>query len=255
MVLTVLVCGCASRQTDVIPPLDLANRVEAIGGWRYIRHPSLDRSIWFCVNSEENSWEQLAKLTGLDPLEYQRWVRGIRGNNVFEAAPKLGERYTIPNRVYTVMGDASIDLIPLVNSIGIPANWLLEYPQAIWSPVTRPIGAWYFLRPEAPCREGYKVTCIRNLDMSELVKIFMSNDTYGILYFGHGEARALSTFTLVHGDVLIIHALRYLQNHRFGKVVINSCFSAPLAEKIAGPTAVWRGHIKGLTPPFGYQRW
>jgi len=255
MALMVLASGCASRRTDAIPPFDLANRVQSIGGWRYIRHPSLDRSIWFCVNREECSWEHLGKLTGLDPLEYQRWVRGIKGNHVLEAAPKLGERYTIPNRVYTVMGDASLNLIPLVDSIGIPANWLLDYPEALWSLGTRPLGAMYAFHPDAPRSEGYKVTAIQNATAVELVGIFNSADTYGMLYFGHGGEKGITTFKWVHGGEMNIGILRYFQNHRFGRVVLNSCYSASLAERIAGPTAVWRGHAGALHPLFGYERW
>jgi len=256
LLFAVVLSACSAHSVAPVAPLDLPDRVEAVGGWRRIRHPALERSVWFCVNPAENSWEHLGALAGLDPLEYQWWVRDIDGGLVLDAQPRLGERYTIPNRVYIVMGDASVHSpLEFLPYLGTPIAFLLDLPEVPLAPATRPLGALYAFRTQAPFDEGYKVTTITDARRQDLAGVFESPDTFGIVYFGHGNSAGLSASAPVRPDFISIYAIRSRQNHRLGKVVLNSCHSTRMAECIAGPTAQWKAHAAYHFVPFGTLYW
>jgi len=245
--------GCRSHHQVAF---DWPDRVVDAGGWSYIRLPQLERSIWFCTDSNECTWQRLGQLAGLEPIEYQWWVKDITGGPVFDAKPALGKRYTVPNRVYLVMGDASIyNPVAYVPYLGYAFQWIIDYPESMWSHLTRPIGAAYVLRPSAPAAQGYNVTVVNNASRQDLGEIVKGADTFALVYFGHGNKLGLSSKQTVHAGFVHIMSARNVQHHLMGKVVLNSCLGYDVAEKMTSTTGAVKGHEGYVLPPFGALFW
>lgn len=180
----------------------------------------------------------------------------MEGDRALEAKPMLGKRYTLPNKVYIAMGDASFyNPLTEVPYLGYAYQWLIDYPQSAWSPATRPIGAAVVFRPGRPLEEGYNVTTIQNLSISRLGEIIRSADTYGMVYHGHGNGHGLGTYNLVHGELASVISMREAQHHLFGRSVLNSCVSRRSAEQLTSPTGLARGHQDKYMPPLGIIHW
>ena len=216
----------------------------------------MDRSVWFCTSPDEATWQHLGYLAGLDPLEHQWWAQDIDGEPAFEPAPLVGKRYTLPNRVYILMGGASI----YEAALGIPyietaIAWALDFLETAWAPVTRPIGAAIVFRPDLPENDGYKVSTIRNLTAARLAALLKSPDTYGIVYFGHGNTNGLTVKGPVHCGFATLCDIRHVQHHLLGKAVLNSCRGDRLARQITSPTGVPKGHAGSHHPPFHSLYW
>jgi len=251
-----LLAPCTGCQSSPEVVFDWPGRAARTGGWHYIRLPHLDRSIWFCTSPDECTWQRLGELGGLDPVEYQWWVQNIEGEPVPDARPALGKRYTLPNRVYLVMGDASIyNPLGYVPYLGRAFQWTIDYPESIWSYLTRPIGAAYVLRPSAPTARGYNVTTIADASRQDIARIIKSPDTYGLVYFGHGNDLGVSTKESFHAQFVHIMSARNAQHHLMGRAVLNGCKSRAVAEQIASPTGVAQGHQGYVLPPFGALYW
>jgi len=216
----------------------------------------MERSVWFCTNPDECSWERLGALAGLDPADYQWWAQDVQGRRALEAKPRLGKRYTLPNRVYVAMGDASFyNPFTEVPYLGYAYQWLLDYVQSSWSFATRPVGAAIVFRKKKPLEEGYHVTTIRNLSNRRLAEILASPNTYGLVYHGHGNKYGLGTYNIVHGQLAPVVSIREVQHHLLGRAVLNSCVSRQAAVQITSPTGVARGHAGKYSPPLGILQW
>ena len=251
-----VLAGCrGTQQLRPDPPAGTADS-DPQDGWSCIRHPDMDRSIWFCTSPDENSWQRLGELSGLDPLEYQWWAQDVDGEPVYEAAPILGKRYTLPNRVYIVMGGAAIynpfSHVPYLDSA---TRWLLDFPESAWAPLTRAIGRAIVFRPAAPLAEGYNVTTINNANAKDLMAVIQSPDTWGLVFFGHGNEQVISSTETIHSRAVGAFDMRVRQHHQFGKCVLNSCVSARLAQRVTSRAGTPMGHVGFHQPPFGTLYW
>ena len=245
--------GCRSAREV---PFDWPERVTEAGGWSYIRLPHLDRSIWFCTSGAECTWQRLGELTGLDPIDYQWWAQDVHGEPVVDAKPKLGRRYTVPNRVYLAMGDASIyNPFGYVPYLGYAFQWTIDYPESLWSYATRPIGRAWVFRPAEPLAEGYNVTKLGNMSAQDMAEMLRSPDTFALVYFGHGNALGLSSKQTFHGGFLHVMNIRNVQNHLMGKAVLNSCLGQVMAHQLVSPTGTAEGHAGRHLPPIGSRYW
>ena len=235
---------------------DWPDHVVPAGGWNYVRQPHMDRSIWFCTSSDEATWERLGTLAGLDPREHGWWAQDADGGPALETKPALGKRYTLPNRVYIVMGGASMyNPFTPVPYVGSAFAWLVDFPQTVLAPATRPIGKAIVFRPEPPLQGGYKVTEIQNLHTKDLAGIVKGPDTWGLVYFGHGNTIGVTTFQTVHAGFVMVFDIRNRQHHLMGKTLLNSCSGNSLAEQLTSPTGCSRGHVGFYQPPFGSFYW
>ncbi|HUS57158.1 MAG TPA: hypothetical protein VM141_00775 [Planctomycetota bacterium] len=249
-----LLAGC--RATPERVPLDWPDRAASIDGWNCIRQPHLERSIWFCTDPTRNTWDELGRLSGLDPLEHRWWARHVDGQPAIESRPILGKRYTLPNRVYILLGDAALyNPLTHVPYFDPATRWLMDFPESLLSPATRPIGAAIVFRPRAPIDDGYHVTMLQDAGSTDMMRIVKSPDTWGFVFFGHGNARGLSCKEAIHPRFAGIYHLRSSQHHSFGKVVLNSCSSNRPAELLVSPNGVSKGQNKFHQPPFGSHYW
>ena len=251
-----LLAPCTGCRSSPEVAFDWPARAVGAGGWNYIRLPHLDRSIWFCTSADECTWQCLGELSGLAPIEHQWWAQDVDGQPVLDATPALGKRYTLPNRVYLVMGDASIyNPVAYVPYLGYAFQWTIDYPESIWSHLTRPIGAAYVLRPGAPTAEGYHVTTIGNASRQDLARIIKGPDTYAVVYFGHGNNLGISSKETFHAGFVHIMSVRNAQHHLMGKAVLNGCKGQAVAEQMVSPTGAAEGHEGYVLPPFGALYW
>ncbi|NQT21794.1 MAG: hypothetical protein HQ592_18970 [Planctomycetes bacterium] len=245
--------GCTSTPEM---PFDWAERTTDVRGWSYIRLPHMERSIWFCTSGAECTWQRLGELTGLDPADYQWWAQDVDGKRVLEARPKLGKRYTVPNRVYLVMGDASFyNPFTYVPYLRLAYQWAIDYPESIWSYATRPIGRAWAFRSAAPLAQGYSVTKLGSMSAKDMARILKSPDTFALVYFGHGNKVGLSSKQAIHPGFLHIMSMRNAQHHLMGKAVLNSCVSQVMANQMASPTGTAEGHEGRHQPPIGTFYW
>ena len=253
-----LLAGCQSARTCSSGPIDPAwpDQVAAADGWSYIRQSHMDRSIWFCTSGDDATWARLGELAGLDPREHAWWAQDVDGNPALEARPTLGKRYTLPNRVYIVLGGAAFyspfTRLPYLDRL---FSWLFDFPETVWAPATRPIGRALVFRPQLPAREGYRVVEIQNLHTRDLADIVKGADTWGMVYFGHGNQLGLTTVETVHPGFVLIFDSRNRQHHLMGKTVLNSCRGRMLAEQQTSPTGSSEGHEGSHQPPFGSFYW
>jgi len=249
------ISGCRGAPMVQLLP-DWPDHVIEMGGWNRIRQPHMDRSVWFCTSSDEAAWERLGELAGLDPIEHSFWAQDIDGDPAWEARPLLGKRYTLPNVVYVAMGDSSLpNPLGVVPYLGSASAWILGFPESAWAPATRPIGAAIVFRPEMPMREGYKTLTIRNLGLDETAAIFRNPDTWGLVYFGHGNGLGLTTKETIHTGFASSFVMRAVQHHLLGKTVLNSCYGQALAEQFTSPTGTSRGHAGFHHPPIRSIYW
>ena len=247
--------GCRTAPVIQLQP-DWPDHVIEAGGWSCIREPHMDRSIWFCTSGDEAAWQHLGELAGLDPIEHSFWAQDIDGNPAYEARPLLGKRYTLPNVVCIVMGDSSLpNPLGPVPYLGSALDWVMGFPQSAWAPATRPIGKAIVFRPELPMHEGYKTLTIQNLGMDEIAAIFRNPDTWGLVYFGHGNNIGLTTKQTIHHGFAASFVLRAVQHHLLGKTVLNSCYGQALAEQFTSPTGTSRGHAGFYHPPIRSIYW
>ncbi|HUW32093.1 MAG TPA: hypothetical protein VM223_10810 [Planctomycetota bacterium] len=252
----VLILGGCRAAPAIQPQPDWPDRVVEAGGWSFIRQPHMDRCIWFCLSSDEATWEQLGELAGLDPLEHSFWAQDIDGNPAYETRPFIGKRYTLPNLVYIVMGDSSLpNPLGPVPYLGSGLEWIKAFPESIWAPATRPIGKALIFRPDLPMRDGFKVVTVQNLGMKEVASIFRNPDTWGFVFFGHGNDIGIATKEVIHQEMASSFAIRASQHHLLGKTVLNSCFGQALAEQFTSPTGTSLGHPGFYHPPIGTRNW
>jgi hypothetical protein len=256
MALAVALAGCGGRDAVTDLAFDWPAQDLDAGGWRYLRQPHMDRSVWFCIDPAQCTWQRLGELTGLDPDEHAWWAQHGDGSRALETTPQLGVRYTLPNRVHIAMGDASIQLpIAYVPYLGSTFHWLLDFPEAAWAVITRPIGRAFAFRPGRPRAEGYKVTTHARVDPAGLGGIIVAPDTYAIVFYGHGNNQGLSTRGRFHSEMVSTLTIRHHQHHLLARTVLNSCLSDNVAEQITSSTGTAKGHQGHHAPPIGMLFW
>lgn len=194
---------------------------DAVGIWDYL---GLDWTISrkggifavACSDSEDDSWEDLASVVGLESSEAQAWVKNHEENIV------KGIGYLIPNTIYVFQAEA-----------GSPGEYV---PTNIFSMLENKVENFIRMAKQ----EGYNVEDESTLTRERFIAGWQHHGLAGVIYTGHGLDG-----TLTIADDLVVYPRDVSPPYKLWFVGIYACCSANATDPIERPNHInrWKNHV------------